>query len=184
MADRSPHTDALGTLGTILTRDEKRDAIHLAVMPVEAGERLGPGTHITVKDGLAHATVTGRGVGIVDPFLEREVRSGERFWLVLYPRTIESLRHVWSHPALPDEPGVTRSPGEPVYIAAVAEQYGLSTRALMEAAKRFLETGEDLSFGVDLDNDTDFDRFWLEYEAVTGERVPEARRESFFTCAC
>ena len=37
---RSVATDALETLGTIIDDTQKRDAIHLAVEPVVAGERL------------------------------------------------------------------------------------------------------------------------------------------------
>jgi hypothetical protein len=97
------HTDALETLGKIIGPDEKRDAIHLAVEPVVAGARLDPGTHVRLDDGVAYRTMkTGNeGVGIVDPFLIEPVEAGEMFWLVVYPRQITSLRHVWEHPAFP-----------------------------------------------------------------------------------
>jgi hypothetical protein len=42
---RSVATDALATLGTIIDDTQKRDAIHIAVEPVIAGERLRPGDH-------------------------------------------------------------------------------------------------------------------------------------------
>ena len=55
------HTDALETLGTIIGPEEKRDAIHLAVYPVCAGERLAPGSHVELgEDGLAYARTGGR----------------------------------------------------------------------------------------------------------------------------
>lgn len=101
---RTPHTDALETLGKIHQYHEKRDAIHLGVEPVEAGQDLKPGQHIGLgTDGKAYL---GYGkispVGIVDPFLTVSVKEGERFWLVVYPREITSLRHVWEHPDFPD----------------------------------------------------------------------------------
>lgn len=97
---RTVATDALETLGMIHFKSEGRDAIHLAVEPVEAGEDLEPGQDIGLElDGKAYAGQ--RPVGIVDPFLPRTVRKGERFWLVVYPRMITSLRHVWDHPAFP-----------------------------------------------------------------------------------
>lgn len=104
---RSTHTDALGTLGTIIDENEKRDAIHLGVEPVQAGMDLRPAQHVFIKDGKAYSTrprgkVSGKFVGIVDPFLTRVVNEGQRFWLIVYPRQITSLRHVWEHPDFPD----------------------------------------------------------------------------------
>lgn len=101
--NRSVHTDALATLGTIITPKEKRDAIHLAVIPVKASERLLPGDHITVVGEVAYPSLINQGVGIVDPFLTTAVAEGETFWCVIYPRKITSLRHVWSHPYFEDE---------------------------------------------------------------------------------
>lgn len=104
---RTPHTDALETLGTIHTHDEFRDAIHLAVEPVVAGEDLAVGQRITYVNGKAYGLRTGEeAIGIVDPFLSQRVKEGEKFWLVVLPRMITSLRHVWSHPAFPDEAAV------------------------------------------------------------------------------
>ncbi len=91
------------TLGTILDNNQRRDAIHLAVEPVEAGENLRPGQHITVVDRVAYKTEVGKGLVIVDPFLESGVKKGQKFWFVMYPRAVHSLRHVWTHPAFKDE---------------------------------------------------------------------------------
>lgn len=101
---RKVSTDALETLGQFIGDSEKRDAIHLAVEPVTAGAELNPGQHITVKGGIAYPADRGAGLGIVDPFLPTYVRAGQRFWFVMYPRMVHSLRHVWTHPAFNDEP--------------------------------------------------------------------------------
>jgi len=111
---RTPHTDALDTLGFIHQYEEQRDAIHLAVEPVEAGQDLEPGDVIQVIQGVAYkdndrkeygqGAVKGKvPMGIVDPFLLNPVKDGERFWCVLWPRTVKSLRHVWTHPDFPSE---------------------------------------------------------------------------------
>lgn len=50
---RTVTTDALETLGSIIGPDEKRDAIHLAVEPAVAAERLYPGQDVGLLDGLA-----------------------------------------------------------------------------------------------------------------------------------
>lgn len=100
---RTPHTDALETLGKIHEYGEKRDAIHLGVEPVEAGEDIRKNSHIGIgSDGKAYAANNDiKALGIVDPFLSRGPKEGERFWLVVYPRQITSLRHVWEHPDFP-----------------------------------------------------------------------------------
>lgn len=80
--------------------NDKRDAVHIAVAPVKAGQDLHPGEHVVLVDGWAMSGhhVKTPSIGIVSPFLKTFVRRGERFWLILYPGTVTSLRHVWTHP--------------------------------------------------------------------------------------
>lgn len=94
---RSVSTDALETLGNIIDFTQKRDAIHIAVEPTCAKVILRPGEHVGVDGSKDNP------VGIVDPFLRRPVMAGEYFWLLVYPRQINSLRHVWTHPSFIDE---------------------------------------------------------------------------------
>jgi hypothetical protein len=81
--------------------DRRRDAIHIAIAPVTATERLTPGQHVgLVKEGnLDLAGPCEKCIGIVDPFLTAEVEAGQRFWLFLYPNTVTGMRHIWAHPA-------------------------------------------------------------------------------------
>ena len=80
--------------------DRRRDAIHIAVAPVTATERLAPGQHVgLVREGnLELVGPCDCHIGIVDPFLTKEVEPGQRFWLLLYPGTVTGLRHIWTHP--------------------------------------------------------------------------------------
>jgi hypothetical protein len=98
---RTVTTDALETLGMIHTKEEKRDAIHLAVIQVKTLHTLLPGDSITAIDGIAFAD--NNGLGIVDPFLDQPVHAQESFWMIIKPRLITSLRHVWEHPAFDNE---------------------------------------------------------------------------------
>lgn len=103
--NRSVHTDALATLGKpdidYNGIPAARDAIHLAVEPVKAGCTLYRGDHVMIENGVAfpvRGPLEPGAVGIVDPFLLEPINPGQKFWLVVYPRQITSLRHVWTHP--------------------------------------------------------------------------------------
>jgi hypothetical protein len=97
-------------LGKLIDGDERRDAVHIAVAPVEAAQRLTPGQHVGLSDD-GRAIASGVPIGVVDPFLTTAVEPGQRFWLFMYPNTITSLRHVWTHPAFaPKVPAARNSP--------------------------------------------------------------------------
>ncbi|ARP89795.1 hypothetical protein CAL14_05425 [Bordetella genomosp. 9] len=194
--NRSTHTDALASLGTIIDASEKRDAIHLAVEPVEAGVKLAVGAHVELRDGKAYAAAPGEGVGIVDPFLMDAVKKGERFWLVVYPRQITSLRHVWEHPAFPAsgetgvDPATANMHPSEKWIRDWCATIPLDYHIVMDGARDYVESqrkggwGEYLCFGGLLEGESVPAEFWPHYEAVTGEKVEEDHRGSFFTCSC
>lgn len=99
---RTVATDALATLGTILGPNEKRDAIHIAVLSMTADHIHAPGAHVgIVAPGRFGASANP--IGIVDPFLKTYVERGQKCWVMLYPGQVTSLRHVWTHPALGDD---------------------------------------------------------------------------------
>jgi ribosomal protein L7/L12 len=97
---RTVHTDALDILGRVITDDDQigRDAIHLAVEPVVAGQTLHAGMEVGRRaDGtFGYSNIT-KTLGIVDPFIRDIIQIGEKFLLVIYPRQITTLRHVWEH---------------------------------------------------------------------------------------
>jgi len=196
---RTVSTDALETLGQIHTKQEKRDAIHLAVLPVMASCSLLPGEDIVIKDGVAYdpSDVEARGsevLCIVDPFLEGKVKKGQKFWAILRPRLVKSLRHVWEHPAFPEgseEPKLetakavtTAQIASRQWIQDFAASVSLKYDVLMEGADSYLNHGDYLCFGGLLEGEDVPDEFWNHYEVVTGRTVPEANRGSFFTCSC
>lgn len=86
-----------------------RDAIHIAVVPVYASEHLAPGTKVRLAGRqvddvhIVEASNSRPYVGVIDPFLQRPARKGEKCWLFLNPGSIRSLRHEWSHPAFDKE---------------------------------------------------------------------------------
>lgn len=157
-----------------------RDAVHVAVIAVYAKERLDPGAHVAVDvtSGTAYmpymayrpGTRAGSAptIGIVDPFLDEEVYAGDRFWLYLYPGSINSLSHQWTHSVLDAEPFPKEvekvfvktypdtdsedveelSPTKRMvdeakqYLTEFGEQYGVSYDQLIESAHNYLDNGE------------------------------------------
>lgn len=195
---RSVATDALDTLGTApLDDQQKRDAIHLAVEPVIAGERLNPGERVTVTDGVAMSADGDEVLGIVDPFLTKPVRKGQRFWFVMLPRTIRSLRHVWSHPAFADEPviGVPAMKSEPDKAASERWLRDFCAAADCPGYEQVMGKVADIADGNNDSWDAEymhFDgrdahgeipaEFWTHAEIVLGRKI--ANRPTYFSCAC
>lgn len=185
-------TDALDTLGTAnIPEDSGRDAIHLAVEPVVAGHRLDPGEHVGLVNGLAMSSLLcGQDVGIVDPFLASPVEIGERFWLIVHPRTITSLRHVWSHPEFPGERAlhVDRSASETWMRRWAArhvssDYYGDEGHVSDDEAYAFaIQAGHDTHIGPYEDaRDHIDDEWWSHWEAITGK---PGQRGEYFSCSC
>ena len=189
---------ALDSLGTLLSADPGRDAIHLATYAVEAGEKLFPGQHIGIEGGKATAKTT-KLLGIVDPFLPAGVNPGQMFWLVLYPRTITSLRHVWDHPAFSPTAILPVSPTSAVendgksyseeWMRRWANQhmsedyYGNDGRLSPDAAYAgAIEAGHEHHIGPYEDaRDHINDEWWDHWEAITGKI---GKRGEYFSCAC
>lgn len=188
---RSVTTDALATLGTIIDDTAKRDAIHIAVEPTIATQDLMPGQHVGV-DGSVHDPV-----GIVDPFLTQKVLRGERFWLLVYPRQIDSLRHVWSHSAFKEEENnytkeeqtkITKvlNALDGYWVHDFAKKIGKSYEKLMASADYYVAIGEDIQDNSEgykaAENTDEWTKFWDYYEEVRGIKVE--RKDNFFYCSC
>jgi len=88
-------------LGQRPNANDKRDAVHVAIIPAEAGEDLEPGSEVA-KAGNVYFRVIRNGTGIVDPFNRCKTLKGELFWLCLFPNTVTGMRHHWQHPEFPE----------------------------------------------------------------------------------
>ncbi len=187
---RSVATDALETLGNIIDESAGgRDAIHIAVEPVIANTNLFPGAHvgITTTDGKTYAVPVApgvEGVGIVDPFINCPVKPGDMFWLLVYPREITSLRHVWAHPAFddPTEAPQTSDPKEEsiAWIKDYAANLNVGYDDLMDSAGEWIKYEDYMVRGGILEGEHTSDEFWRHFETVTGTRGAG----NFFSCSC
>jgi hypothetical protein len=190
-------------LGKIIDGKADRDAVHVAVAPVTAGQILTPGEHVGfMGDSPGCVGRVRETVGIVDPFLDRRVMTGERFYLVLYPNTVTGMRHHWSHPTFPDGDGWT-APSAPDKAASerwlrnFMDQHGLNNYdGLVAVASGQVESaivdgdgwrdggsGYLISCGNDAYGEIP-DEFWSHVEVVTGRKIPHSRRASAFSCSC
>ncbi len=93
-----PHVEA--RLGRLIDDQQGRDAVHIALAPVQAGKLLLPGQHVAIAPDTVDVVIPStKPIGIIDPYLLEAVKEGERCWLCLYPGSVTSLRHAWTHPA-------------------------------------------------------------------------------------
>lgn len=203
---RSVATDALEVLGTIIpgTKDVGRDAIHLATLAVTSDETMTPCQHVALTPDGKKATSTGKRVGIVDPFLTQMIVPGQKFLVVIYPRKIASLRHVWSHPDIPDDvaPETVKEVVKKVYVTRSGLEYMQSGAIdrLREIADRNFDVDVDVllramddgylcdggKFEGSYGKVTIPEEAWDLFEAVMGRRARYEDRpdDVYFSCSC
>lgn len=179
-------------IGKLLISGE-RDAIHIAVAPVVAAMPMNPGDHIGFTGtknevSVNHGSHLSLAVGIVDPFLEYVVEKGQKFYMFLYPNTITSLTHKWTHPAFDTgmlEEEDSKATAEH-WIAEFAAEMDQTYRRLMKAADLWVQYGEFTSDNQEMYKDVDPTKwpiFWKHFETLTGLR-PKHDDDTFFTCSC
>lgn len=90
-------------LGNLTTEVGHRDAIHAAIISVEAAEDIRSGAWCDIRDGKAiNSTSMLQTVGVADPFLPNlTIARGQKFYLLLMPNAVSEVRHEWEHPAFP-----------------------------------------------------------------------------------
>lgn len=190
------------SIGKLIPEDVTmvRDAIHIAVLPVTASCGLRPGQDIGL-DGSGFAApdrVAEKMLGIVDPFLKNPVEMNQKFFMFLYPNTITSLAHQWSHPDLPTKEQAdfanlmqhgTTTPAAKLWLEEYAREHEISYNKLMNGARDFLASshhrpsGEHVHLGTDISYEKT-DEFWKNYEVVTGRKMKEDEKQTIFTCSC
>lgn len=187
-------------LGVLIDGPAERDAVHVAVAPVTAGEDLQPGVNVGFNpDGTVG--IVSPLIGIIDPFLSRGPNKGQRCYVFLYPNTVTSLRHHWEHPAfgvqqLPTMADVVRGErgggmSEKVTSEAWLRVYAGKMNCYdgpEQAYQRLLDglqAGNLRSHGRDLsslDDLYDADELRRHAEVVLGRRIDFG--EFTFSCSC
>jgi len=157
-------------IGKLTEATGDRDAIHVAVISVEAADKFWPGDKVAVN---ANSTAVKPGkdnpaIGVVDPFLSVPVYAEDKFWLFLNPMSTRSLRHEWEHPSFP-----ASQKGDWQRLIGIAAEYGLSEDAIRNSpVHKWCTNGENnLS-----------DEFWNLYQVLTGKVVDSDDR--WVSCSC
>lgn len=158
----------------------QRDAVHVAVVPCRAADALQPGQHVDVVNGVA-TTDGKRRIGIVDPFLKKEVEKGQFCYVCLYPGSIVGMRHHWRHPAF-----VESSDRESALtvLESIAKRIGVGFEELLEDADNFLRYGDYRSEGARFEGVYLGDDFWDAYEIVRECAVKGEDRGGVYSCSC
>ena len=176
-------------LGAEILHDDDgpvRDAIHIAIATVVADVQLSPGAHVGFI-GESRERVSSeatRYVGIVDPFLTVPVPENARFWLLLYPYSITSLRHEWTHPAFEDDDSKSRSEEWLRRFISTAEcpDYEMVMAAVIAHQAGAAWSDDYLHFnGYGAHGDIPGE-FWHHVQIVTGMSMPI--RATSFSCSC
>ncbi len=185
-------TTAHDTIGKLLNGEQERDAIHIAIAPVVALHQVAPGEHIGLDEQGLAANGISRHIGIVDPFLREPVKAGERFWMFMYPNTITSLRHEWTHPAFGNVPQSDPLKQESEkYLRSFADRlfsyYGKDDyeREWGTPFELLLACADSIGFPTDIEYSEDCQptpEFWEHFERYTGRKV--AHKPEYFRCAC
>lgn len=181
-------------LGSAPLKHAERDAIHIPVISVTAGSVLSPGDHIEMSDGVAtKSTSSERSVGIIDPFLRNRVQKGDTVWLLLYPKSIRSLRHHWTHPLFPstDYPDGSDYASEQRQSEAWLREYASKMNCYDGVDKAFnnlidgLKRKDLFAHGTDLHGQwelEDADDLKFHAERFLGIRINWSEFE--FSCSC
>ena len=170
------------------TQQIERDAIHIAVVPLVAGEDLKPGDSFENQNGVAKKSSYRERDGVVDPFLQAPLKKGDRFWAFLNPGSITSLRHIWTHPSFEENKELWEYEEDHyAWLVKFADKHGFGL-------------GELLSIGDDEEPFTGHFTKWGEFdddfyeeksllfdhlEKYLDKKISEEVRDSvYFSCAC
>jgi hypothetical protein len=171
-------------LGKLIEGDKSRDAVHIAIAPVEATEKLFPGQGVSLLEGGAtRVAASADWDGIVDPFLTTPVFPGQRFWMWMRPGSITSLRHEWTHPAFKPSASQREARAE-VRLREMAPLVNMDFEEMIEGAKQYVASGDYMCDGGRFEGVSLPEGFWENFCTYTGIDVPEDNRWPFFSCSC
>lgn len=186
--------DTQKLIGTILTADAQRDCVHMALHPMQAGERLIKGAEIGLAYGSRTIALSRQScygevpIGIVDPFLKDwSVKKGQWFFCWLFPGSVQGMRHAFHHPVL-DAPVQQPASEAEAWLRAFAERWHFNYDEMIAGALEeegyVVAMGRDLHYASELDPG-DEEAFWRNVQLLTGKKFDPVHRQRFgWSCSC
>lgn len=108
-----------------------KDAIHVAIVSVRAGEYIARGQRFKLNE-FNEAVADHDGFAVVDPFRKSDVTRGDVFWGLLDQREVPNVRHEWDHPEI-NEFIPARETQKNRYLDKCAEKLKMPYADLMSA---------------------------------------------------
>ena len=175
------------TIGNPVGHTGVRDAIHSPIISAVAKEDMRAGCQVALNDALeaTPAQYLCGAIGVIDPYLARDVKAGEKVWVMLRPGSISSLTHRWTHPLIKESEAVI-----PETERARIRLEEFAEKILHVSLEEMLETIENCRHGGDplydhgYEGESEYAGFWADYETYTGKTDPNKDEGFFYFFTC
>lgn len=180
-------------IGKLIDKPQHRDAIHVAIFPAVAAKALKPNDDVGLVgqqvDGVELVASDAETlIGKVDPFLTlsgvTKIQKGQKFWVYLYPNTVTSLRHNWTHAAFEGPPVNAEYEFAKKWLTEFAENMGMEYDHILTLGRRCALDG-----GVTVGGNSEQDRFnevkvpFLRHIGVIINQAIDPENV-YFSCSC
>lgn len=161
-------------LGKVPVELGLKDAVHVAIVSLRAGQALSPGDSIKMNaNGEAIWCNAKESFGVVDPYRTNKIPRGGYFWCQMNMDEIENVKHVWSHKHSFDKPTVEFKPNQ--YLEGYAKNLGVTYEVLMSTLEEYQPNEDRVAYTGTLSEDEleeaqdDLDSdIWYEWSRETG----------------
>lgn len=179
-------------------KNPKKDAIHVAIIPLIAGQELYRGHKIKLKFNTLDVALDAEyddenAFGIVDPFLsDYYVPEGKKFYGLLFPGTVTGMRHEWQHPLFNQNQIKQDLNEHEAWIRDFCDRWNFDYDELISAAtsenkdpygRYVVARGRDLHYKDELGED--HDAFWEHLAGLTGKVYNKDHKDGMgWSCTC
>lgn len=157
----------------------QKDAVHVAIVSVRADGPVDAGSRVKINEHGEGKSVGYHNKdfdGIADPFMKDSVVAGQFFWMLIDPKEIGEVAHVWEHPKH-QFTAPTREVRRNTYLEGYAKDLGLTYEQLFEALNTAIYKDGTTDYAGTIRNEEDFKEvldsiesydLWYEWGNETG----------------